>query len=92
MAYFAQKSHIKIRPVEVGKVDMQLWVVVAKRGGYVENSFNKSYCALSNELNELIELEPFFPLLGLSNQQLVISITLYPTGRILIKRRVLPYS
>ena len=29
------------------KVDKQLWAVEPKRGGYVENSFNKSYFILS---------------------------------------------
>ena len=32
------------------KVDKQLWAVEAKRGGYVENSFNKSYFILSKEV------------------------------------------
>ena len=31
-------------------VQMQLWAIVAKRGGCVENSFNKSYSVLPNEI------------------------------------------
>ena len=39
-------------PTEVdrAKVDKQFWAVEAKRGGYVENSFNKSYFILSKEV------------------------------------------
>jgi len=47
-----EKSFSSIQFIEVGrassaKVDKQLWTVEAKRGGYVENKFNKSYSVLS---------------------------------------------
>ena len=32
------------------KVDKQLWAIESKRGGYIENSFNKSYFILSKEV------------------------------------------
>ena len=74
-----EKSFSSIQIIEVdrassAKVDKQLWAVEAKRGGYVENSFNKSYSVLSKEViifiniyQELTELEPFFPLRGISD-------------------------
>jgi len=50
-----EKSFSSIQIIEVdrassAKVDKQLWAVEAKRGGYVENSFNKSYFILSKEV------------------------------------------
>ena len=50
-----EKSFSSIQIIEVdrassAKVDKQLWAVEAKRGGYVENSFNKSYFILPKEV------------------------------------------
>ena len=50
-----EKSFSSIQIIEVdrassAKVDKQLWAVEAKRGGYVKNSFNKSYFILSKEV------------------------------------------
>ena len=50
-----EKSFSSIQIIEVdrassAKVDKQLWAVEAKRGGYVENSFNKSYFVLSKDV------------------------------------------
>ena len=50
-----EKSFSSIQIIEVdrassAKVDKQLWAVEAKRGGYVENSFNKSYFILAKEV------------------------------------------
>ena len=50
-----EKSFSSIQIIEFdrassAKVDKQLWVVEAKRGGYIENSFNKSYFVLSKEV------------------------------------------
>ena len=50
-----EKSFSSIQIIEVdrassAKVDKQLWAVEAKRGGYVENSFNKTYFILSKDM------------------------------------------
>ena len=45
-------AHIpaEVNRASTAKVNKPLWAIEAKRGGYIENSFNKSYSVLPNEL------------------------------------------